>query len=218
MIASFDVVEGGLALCLAVAALICLFDRHLLRASGMFVVFALLMTLSWWRLNAGWLAVVEFVLGAVLTGACFFYALGALPVTAKPTPHYDYFRGPWPHGATRALLALAWCLMMGTAIYIVMPDMEHSPFEHPLVLVAVIIAATAMGAFALHRHLLRRLLAFNILGSSVFLLLAGVAGTEAGAKALISVGLAIAWLGSLLGALLIRKLSYLDDESLEAAP
>ncbi|HSP31654.1 MAG TPA: hypothetical protein VLO13_06560, partial [Halomonas sp.] len=44
----------------------------------------------------------------------------------------------------------------------------------------------------------------------VFMLLAGVAGTSASAQALISVGLFVAWLGSMLGALLIRQLLYLE--------
>ncbi|MDP3535532.1 DUF4040 domain-containing protein [Halomonas sp. M1] len=218
MIASSILLEGGLALCLCVVALACLFDRHLLRASCLFVVFALLMTLAWWWLGAPWLALAELVLGALLTGASFFYALRMFPSDAETSTrgrrvtYYDNLRGSWHHGLARAFLALAWCLMMGGAIRYVMPEMAYSPTEHPLVLAAVFIAATAMGAFALHRHLLRRLLAFNILGSGVFLLLAGMAGTVEGAQALVSVGLAIAWLGSLLGALLIRHLLLLEGE------
>lgn len=218
MIASSTLLEGGLALCLCLVALACLFDRHLLRASGLFVVFALLMTLSWWWLGAPWLALAELVLGALLTGGSFFYALRMFPCDAEMSTrgrrvtYYDNLRGSWHHGLARALLALAWCLMMGGAIRYVMPVMAYSPTEHPLVLAAVFIAATAMGAFALHRHLLRRLLAFNILGSGVFLLLAGMAGTVEGAQALVSVGLTIAWLGSLLGALLIRHLLLLEGE------
>lgn len=219
MIASSTLLEGGLALCLCVVALACLFDRHLLRASCLFVVFALLMTLAWWWLGAPWLALAELVLGALLTGASFFYALRMFPsdtetsTRGRRVTYYDNLRGSWHHGLARAFLALAWCLMMGGAIRYVMPEMAYSPTEHPLVLAAVFIAATAMGAFALHRHLLRRLLAFNILGSGVFLLLAGMAGTVEGAQALVSVGLTIAWLGSLLGALLIRHLLLLEGEN-----
>lgn len=100
--------------------------------------------------------------------------------------------------------------MVGAAIRYVIVDMAFSPSEHPLLLAGVLIAASALGAFALHRHLLRRLLAFNLLGSGVFMLLAGVAGTSAAAQALISVGLLVAWLGSMLGALLIRQLLHLE--------
>lgn len=217
MIVSFDLLETGLALCLGAVALACLFDRHLVRACGLFVVFALLMTAAWWQLGAPWLAIAELVLGVMLTGASFFYALDGV-ITDKRSmsnqaalvARYDHFRGSWLHRLTRGGLMLAWCVMVGGAIRFMMPEMAYSPTEHPLILVAIAMAATAMGAFALHHHLLRRLLAFNILGSSVFLLLAGLAGTAAGAQALIGVGLVVAGLGSLLGTLLIRRLLTLE--------
>lgn len=218
MIASSTLLEGGLALFLCIVALACLFDRHLLRASCLFVGFALLMTLAWWWLGAPWLALAELVLGALLTGASFFYALNVCPSRLKTSTGdrhltcYDNVRVSWHHGLTRALLALAWCLMMGGAIRYVMPAMAYSPAEHPLVLAGVFIAASGMGMFALQRHLLRRLLAFNVLGSGVFLLLAGMAGTAEAVQVLVGVGLTIAWLGSLLGALLIRHLRYSEGE------
>lgn len=210
MIASFDTLEILLALGLTVTALACLFDRHLVRACGFFVAFALAMTLSWWQLGAPWLAAVELLLGAVLTGLCFFYALGRLFPGVSSSLEHDSFNEPWSRAFARLLLALAWFVMVGAAIRYVITDMAYSPLEHPLLLAGVVIAASALGAFALHRHLLRRLLAFNILGSGVFMLLAGVAGTSATAQALISVGLLVAWLGSMLGALLIRQLLHLE--------
>lgn len=100
--------------------------------------------------------------------------------------------------------------MVGGAIRYVIPDMAYSPAEQPLLLAGVMMAAGALSAFALHRHLVRRLLAFNILGSGVFILLAGLAGTSAAAQVLIGVGLCVAWLGSMLGALLIRQLMHLQ--------
>ncbi|MGS2744387.1 hydrogenase subunit MbhD domain-containing protein [Halomonas sp. LS-001] len=210
MVASIDYAESGLALCLVAAALACLFDRHLKRASGLFLLFALLMSLSWWQLGAPWLALAELVLGLVLTGGSFFYALKAFPATVEKAPHYDRSHHRWSHGVARAVLALAWSVMIGGAIRFLLPDMAYSLTEHPLIIAAVIIVATAMGVFALHRHMLRRLMAFNVLGSGVFLLLAGMAGTMPGAQALISVGLTIAWLGTLLGVLLIRQLVLLE--------
>ncbi|WP_372372995.1 DUF4040 domain-containing protein [Vreelandella venusta] len=210
MIASIDYVESGLAFCLVAASLACLFDRHLKRASGLFLLFALLMSLSWWQLGAPWLALAELVLGAALTGGSFFYALSAFPANAEKVPHYDRSRHHWSHSVVRALLALAWSVMVGGAIWVLLPDMAFSLTEHPLIIAAVVIVATAMGAFALHKHMLRRLMAFNILGSGVFLLLAGMAGTMPGAQAFISVGLTIAWLGTLLGVLLVRQLVSLE--------
>ncbi|MEA2117184.1 hydrogenase subunit MbhD domain-containing protein [Halovibrio sp. HP20-50] len=210
MIASFDALETLLALGLTVVALACLFDRHLVRACCFFVAFALAMTLAWWQLGAPWLAAVELLLGAVLTGLCFFYALGRFfPGVSSPLER-DSFNEPWTRAFARLLLALAWFVMVGAAIRYVITDMVYSPDEQPLLLAGVMITASALGAFALHRHVLRRLLAFNILGSGVFMLLAGVAGTSATAQALITVGLCIAWLGSMLGALLIRQLLHLE--------
>ena len=209
-IASFDVMEVLLALCLTGSALVCLFDRHLVRACCFFVGFAAAMSLAWWQLGAPWLAAAELLLGGVLTGLCFFYALGHFSPGASPPLKHDPFNEPWSRVAMRVVLALAWFVMVGAAIRYVIADMVYSPSEHPLLLAGVLIAASALGAFALHRHLLRRLLAFNILGSGVFMLLAGVAGTSAAAQALISVGLLVAWLGSMLGALLIRQLLHLE--------
>lgn len=210
MIASFDAIEVLLALFLTGSALVCLFDRHLVRACCFFVAFAIAMSLAWWQLGAPWLAAVELVLGVGLTGPCFFYALGHVsPDTSAPLKH-DKFGEHRSRVAMRVLLAMAWFVMVGAAIRYVIADMVYSPSEHPLLLSGVVIAATALAAFALHRHLLRRLLAFNLLGSAVFMLLAGVAGTSASAQALISVGLLVAWLGSLLGALLIRQLLRLE--------
>ncbi|MFB9866418.1 hydrogenase subunit MbhD domain-containing protein [Vreelandella sulfidaeris] len=210
MIASHDAVDVVLALCLTMAALVCLFDRHMVRACRVFVVFAAAMTLAWWRLEAPWLAVVELALGVGLTGLCFFYALGRVYADAQFSLKHDHFREPWSRVVIRVVLALAWFVFVGAAIRYVMADMVYSPTEHPLLLAGVIITATALGAFALHQHLVRRLLAFNLLGSGVFMLLAGVAGTSLAAQALISVGLLVACLGSILGALLIRQLLRLE--------
>ncbi|SER88378.1 hypothetical protein SAMN04487958_10432 [Vreelandella subterranea] len=209
-IAAFDVIEVLLALGLTGSALVCLFDRHLVRACYFFVFFAAAMTLAWWLLGAPWLAAAELGLGLGLTGPCFFYALGHVLPSASSSLERDTFSEPGSRVAMRVLLALAWFGMVGAAIRTVIADMAYSPLEHPLLLAGVVIAASALGAFALHRHLLRRLLAFNLLGSGVFMLLAGVAGTSAAAQAFISVGLVVAWLGTMLGALLIRRLLHLE--------
>ncbi|NVF12592.1 hypothetical protein [Vreelandella maris] len=210
MLASFDVIEVLLALCLTGSAFVCLFDRHLVRASCFFFVFAGAMVLAWLKLGAPWLAASELLLGVLLTGLCFFYALGLLSPGASAPLKHDKFSHPWSRVAMRVVLALAWFVMVGAAIRYVIGDMMYSPAEHPLLLAGVLIAALALAAFALHRHLFRRLLAFNLLGSGVFILLAGVAGTSAAAQMLISVGLLVACLGTMLGALLIRQLLHLE--------
>lgn len=206
MIASIDIMESGLAVCLLVTAIGCLFDRHLLRACWLLVLFALLMSVAWWYLNAPWLALVEVILGGALTGGSFVYALRALPRQSLSMPRYDRTRVGWSHHMAKGLLTVAWIIMLGVAIQFLLPDMALSLTAHPLILSSVVIVSVGMGAFALHRHLLRRLMAFNVLGSGVFLMLAGMAGTSPSAQALITVGLVIAWLGSLLGVLLILQL------------
>ncbi|QNI02175.1 hypothetical protein HXW73_04070 [Halomonas sp. SH5A2] len=225
MIASLDATEAMLALCLIVGALACLYDRHLVRACCFFVAFALTMTIAWWYFGAPWLAVVELSLGVILTGLSLFYALGLfLPGGSSPLER-DTFSNTWPRKVARVFLVLGWLVMLGSVIRFAIPGMVNLPLEQPLLLAGVVIIASALGAFALHRHLVRRLLAFNILGSGVFMLLVGVAGPTAAAQALISVGLCVAWLGSMLAALLIQQLVYLagadsmrgDDDHRERA-
>lgn len=209
MIASFDAIETVLALCLVVAALACLYDRHLVRACCFFVAFALSMTIAWWHFGTPWLAVAELLLGVILTGLSLFYALGLFASGDSPLLKRDTFSDARPRKMARVLLVLGWLIMLGSVIRFAITDMINTPVEQPLLLAGVVIIANALGAFALHRHLVRRLLAFNILGSGVFMLLAGVAGPSAAAQALISVGLCVAWLGSVLSAVLIQQLVYL---------
>lgn len=210
---SVDILEAGLALCLVAVALACLLDRHLPRTCRLFLLFTLLMSLAWWQWQAPWLGLMELVLGGVLTGGSFFYALKAFPSAHPEAAHYDRVQHGAGHVISRGLLALAWSVMIGAALRYLLPDMAYSLSEHPLMLAAVVMVSAAMGAFALHRHWLRRLMAFNVLGSGVFLLLAGMAGPLPNAQALIGVGLLIAWLGTLLGVLLIRHLLQLEGVS-----
>ncbi len=213
MIASIDTVESGLAVCLLMTAIGCLFDRHLLRACWLLVLFALLMSAAWWYLNAPWLALVEVILGSALTGGGFIYVLRTLPSQRLWMPRYDRTRVEWPHRLTKGLLIIAWSIMLGVATQFLLPDMALSLTAHPLILSSVVIVSLGMGAFALHHHLMRRLMAFNVLGSGVFLMLAGMAGTSPSAQALITVGLLIAWLGSLLGVLLLRQLVHQEGSA-----
>ncbi|MCE8050033.1 hypothetical protein HOP61_01820 [Halomonas daqingensis] len=74
-------------------------------------------------------------------------------------------------------------------------------------------------AFALHRHLLRRLLAFNVIGTGIFLILMGLVGDRhpAAGHGLVVTGLLVALLGTALGALLIRRLSGLEVRGVRSA-
>lgn len=201
-----------LALVLVCVAWATLFDRHLLRACSMFVLFALMLTLAWWRLQAPWLALAELIFGGILTSLAFFYALGVAPLASPLLPKRDWLVETWPHAGARALMALSWFTLLLAALYALTPTFADAFEGNPLMMAGTVMVATGLGAFAMHRHLLRRLLAFNVLGSGVFLLLAGLAGTLVKAQALIAVGLLVAWLGTLLGALLIRRIYMLQGQ------
>ncbi|MDR5897667.1 hypothetical protein QC823_01475 [Halomonas vilamensis] len=201
-----------LALMLVCVAWATLFDRHLLRACSMFVVFALTLTLAWWRLQTPWLAFAELIFGGVLTSLAFFYVLGVVPLASPLLPKRDGLVETWSHAGVRAVLALSWLALLLVALYALTPTFADAFEGNPLIVAGAVMVASGLGAFALHRHLLRRLLAFNVLGSGVFLFLAGLAGTLVKVQALIVVGLLVAWLGTLLGALLIRRIYMLQGQ------
>nr|WP_284047751.1 DUF4040 domain-containing protein [Halomonas gemina] len=207
---SGELVPAALLVILAAA---CLLDRHLRRACLVFIAFALLMALAWWRLGAPWLALVEAVLGALLTGTALFHGLGHLGARS-PLPLRDHARRPRHQATARWLAALAWLALAAAAVWGLLGGGELSvPSEvmrRPLLATGLAIMALGLWAFAHHLHLLRRLLAFNVLGSGVFLLLAGLAGPTVEVQGLILVGLVVALVGSVLGAALLRRLHALD--------
>ncbi|WP_205527553.1 hydrogenase subunit MbhD domain-containing protein [Halomonas sp. JS92-SW72] len=197
---------------LILLALLCLLDRQLARACLAFIAFALVMAFAWWRLGAPWLAVAEAVLGALLTGAALFHALGRAGDVPR-LPQRDTTPRSGVQAAARWLAVLAWLLLAGLALVGLLASERLSLREAAMpTLVPAGLGVMALGlwAFAHHRHLLRRLLAFNVLGSGVFLLLAGLAGTAPEVQGLILVGLAVALVGSVLGALLLRRLHALE--------
>lgn len=205
--------DAILAFMLLLMALACLVDRSLRRACRRFISFAVLMALTWWQLGAPWLAVVEAVLGALLTGLSLFFALGIGDY--HRLPRRDTLPGASPSGLRSWLLPLAWLLMAAVASLLLVGGADSSLPQAlaalgPLTIAGLSIIGLGLWAFNRHRHLVRRLLAFNVLGSGVFLVVAGVAGPRIEAQALILAGLIVALLGSLLGAWLIRRLFVLD--------
>nr|WP_221188364.1 hydrogenase subunit MbhD domain-containing protein [Halomonas cerina] len=198
---------------LVILAVACLLDRHLVRACLAFIAFALLMALAWWRLDAPWLALVEAVLGALLTGMALFHGLGRLGGQSS-LPSRDRERRPRRQVMARWPAALVWLALAGAAVWGVTGNGELAASaevsRRPLLAAGLAIMALGLWAFAHHLHLLRRLLAFNVLGSGVFLLLAGLAGPVVEVQGLILVGLVVALVGSVLGAALLRRLYALD--------
>ncbi|MDZ7852061.1 MAG: hydrogenase subunit MbhD domain-containing protein [Halomonas sp.] len=198
---------------LVILAAACLLDRHLLRACLAFIAFALLMSLAWWWLDAPLLALVEAVLGALLTGFALFHGLGR-PGSPSSLPLRDQQRRPRHQAPVRWLAAFVWLTLAGVAVWGISGDGElvasDEATRRPLLATGLVIMALGLWAFAYHLHLLRRLLAFNVLGSGVFLLLAGLAGPGGEVQGLILVGLVVALIGSVLGAALLRRLYALD--------
>ncbi|MEA1048773.1 hydrogenase subunit MbhD domain-containing protein [Lamprobacter modestohalophilus] len=211
-----------LASLLLLLAGFCLLQRNLWRACQGFVAFALLMSLAWLVLGSPWLALAEALLGALLTGGTLLWTLrgrGALPrlESVDETPRRARLSAP-----LRWLLILSWLGLSGAALVMLLGlDALSPPASTSTLLTAtgVLIMGLGLWAFSAQRHLLRRLLAFNLLGSGVFLLLAGVAAPApasmialmepapiAEVRALIFIGLVVALLGSVLGAALLLRL------------
>ncbi|WP_290789351.1 hydrogenase subunit MbhD domain-containing protein [Halomonas sp.] len=207
---------GGL---LVILACCCLLDRQLRRACLAFIVFALVMSFTWWQLGVPWLAAAEALLGSLLTGAALLHALGR----AGDVPRLPQRDATPPRGTEAPahwLAALAWLVLAGLALAALLRSGRlplDGDVELSLVPFALLVMVLGLWAFAHHRHLLRRLLAFNILGSGVFLLLAGLAGPGPEVQGLILVGLAVALVGSVLGVLLLRRL-YALEESVTLEP
>ena len=202
----------------------CLLQRNLWRACQSFVAFALLMSLAWLLLGSPWLALAEALLGALLTGGTLLWTLrgrGALP---RLSPVDETSRRARLTAPLRWLLILSWLGLSGAALSWLrgLDALRLSPPTSISTLLAttgVLIMGLGLWAFSAQRHLLRRLLAFNLLGSGVFLLLAGVAAPApvsmiahlepapiAEVRALIFIGLVVALLGSVLGAALLLQL------------
>lgn len=106
---AFDLLLVAALLWLAWQAL---FDAHRFSAVAHFMVFGLVMSLAWVRLDALDIALAEAAIGAGVTGALLLAALGRLPAKAGHAPAWRRAQRPlvWAAVATvvSATLALAW--------------------------------------------------------------------------------------------------------------
>jgi multicomponent Na+:H+ antiporter subunit C len=79
-------------------------------------------------------------------------------------------------------------------------------------LVGAALIAVALAAFVLHAHLLKKLLAFNVLGGGIFLMLVGLSPRSASAtadpvaQALVLTGIVVAVAATALGLTMMRRL------------
>lgn len=212
----------ALAGLLILLATFCLVDNNLLRACRVFVVFAMVMSLTWLQLGALWLALAEAVLGALLTGGTLLWTLrgrGALP---RLSPLDQTLRRRRITAPLRLLLILTWLGLTGMAMSQLLglkALMTPESLDALFALTGLLVMSLGLWAFAAQRHLLRRLLAFNLIGSGVFLLLAALARPDHAVRALILIGLTVGLLGSVLGATLLLRLHALTGHiSLAAHP
>ncbi|WP_197038417.1 NADH-quinone oxidoreductase subunit K [Billgrantia saliphila] len=200
-----------LVVCLLLLGALTLFNRHLVRACTWFVLFALTVSFAWWWMGFPWLALIELLLGAVLTGAFLFHALGVGPAARRPQGMLARWHDhPPPRGRAlmRLLPALAMLAMLGLAL----DDLAEGSGSAALWSGGLGLLGLGLWAFVLHRHLIRRLLGFNVIGTGIFLILISLTGEaeRAAAHGLVITGLVVAMLGTALGALLIRRLEALE--------
>ncbi len=75
--------------------------------------------------------------------------------------------------------------------------------------VGIVLCAMGLFAFIVHRHLLRRLLAFNVMGSGTFLVLVGLAqdgrGVDPVPQALVLTGIVVAVASTALALVIFRR-------------
>lgn len=81
----------------------------------------------------------------------------------------------------------------------------------------VLLCGLGLFGFVVHRHLLRRLLAFNIMGSGSFLLLVGLAqdgrGPDPVPQALVLTGIVVAVASTALALVIFRRWHRVSGES-----
>ena len=80
-----------------------------------------------------------------------------------------------------------------------------------------LLAGLGLFGFVLHRHLLRRLMAFNLMGSGCFLILTGLSqttqGVDAVPQALVLTGIVVAVSATALALVLVRRWFHLTGQT-----
>lgn len=80
-----------------------------------------------------------------------------------------------------------------------------------------LLASVGLLGFILHRHLLRRLMAFNLMGSGCFLILTGLSqsaqGVDAVPQALVLTGIVVAVSATALALVLVRRWYHLTGQT-----
>ncbi len=201
--------DGLLAVLVAGVAITMILIRDFRKAAGLFFAFCMLMAAAWVRLKLPWLGAVEVAIGAVMTGWVVRHALGFLPGFPGPDAngrHAETF--PRADIITPLAGSIVFMGLLAASAYLFFHPLPWS--EYTWYTVGGMASAVA-GFFALsfHRHLLRRLFAFNVLGSGIFLLIICFTGQHgmpmAVPFAMVTAGLLAAFFASLMVVILLGR-------------
>ena len=206
----FDLPADALvAVSVAAVSILVVRIGDLKKTSVFFFLFCLLMAAAWVRLGLYRLGAVEIGIGALMTGFVAWRALDRLP--GHPGPDTSRVR---PEEAMPAALLLSLagsvCFMGLLAVSAVCSFLD-APLSAYTVYGLAGIPAAGAGFFSLvwHRNLLRRLFAFNVLGSGVFLLIVSIAAKQVRPMdvpfVMVSAGLVVAFLASLMVVIVIGR-------------
>jgi multisubunit Na+/H+ antiporter MnhC subunit len=149
-----------------------LLGRNLRIATGLFVLWCVFMSLGWMRLQVFWLGVAEAFIGAILTGLTLRSALG-LASSMKGPDADDVLHNPpsrWQHLVIPLAGALVFVGLAAASGFYCQRLFSLS------VCAVYAVAGIALGgcgffAMACRTNLLQRVLAFNLFGRGVFLLI-----------------------------------------------
>ena len=179
------------------------------KASVFFLLFCFFMAAAWVRLGLYRLGAVEIGIGALMTGFVAWRALGRLP--GFPGPDTSPVS---PVETMPAAMLLSLAGSVGFMGFLCVPAVWFflgAPLSAYTVYGLAGIPAAGAGFFSLvwHRNLLRRLFAFNVLGSGVFLLIVSFAAKLTrpidAVFVMVTAGLVVAFLASLIVVIVIGR-------------
>lgn len=203
-----DIVIAALIIVCAVSVV---YLASLRRGVLFFLGFCVLMAVAWVRLGLPTLGAAELAIGALMTGYVLWRALWLLP--GLPGPDATLLKTK-PFGNHPAGLFISFCgglLFMGLAGFAALQFLQEFPWTRYDWYGASGIPVAGAGFFALsyYADLLRRVFAFNVLGSGIFLLIICFAGKSGISMAIpvfmVTMALVVAFFASLLVVILLGR-------------
>lgn len=204
-----DVLDTVIALMIALFAIIVVLMPDFRKTVGLFLGFCILMAVAWVRLRTPLLGAAEICIGALMTGYVLWYALGLLPGFPEPdTYNLKQLISRPSHLIMPLSGVVVFMGLLGIAAWPFFQD--FSWYRYSLYANAGIpVAGAGLFGLAYHRDLLRRVFAFNVFGSGIFLLIVCFAGTTSFPMNvpvfMVTAGLVVAFFASLMVVMLIRR-------------